>query len=197
MEAIGSASERIEALACASSETRAAESARAARAAGRERVLDLVGREKYGDALQALSELPGASDADTRLLQAALLANAGRSREAERVCAAALAEDDMSAGAHYVMAQCREAAGDAAGAAQHDRAAAYLDATFAMPRLHLGLLLRRAGDLAGARAQFEAALALLPAEDASRLVLFGGGFGRDALMQLCRAEAAACEGRAR
>jgi chemotaxis protein methyltransferase CheR len=32
------------------------------------------------------------------------------------------------------------------------------------------------------------ALLLLKREDASRLLLFGGGFGREALIALCRAE---------
>ncbi|MEK7469669.1 MAG: protein-glutamate O-methyltransferase CheR [Planctomycetota bacterium] len=202
MEAIRSASDRIAALSGASS-TAASEAARIRKgnAAGheRERILELVGREKFGEALEALSGLPGAaeSDADTGLMKAALLVNAGNAREAERVCASVLKVDDLSAGAHYVMAQCREAAGDGAGAAEHDRAAAYLDPTFAMPRLHLGLLLRKAGDVLSAVAQFQGALSLLPAEDASRLVLFGGGFGREALVQLCRAELKACEGRKR
>ncbi|MCE9582139.1 MAG: methyltransferase domain-containing protein [Planctomycetes bacterium] len=163
----------------------------------RERILELVGHEKFGEALEALAGLPGAAedDPDTGLMKAALLVNAGNAREAERVCALVLRADDLSSGAHYVMAQCREAAGDAEGAAEHDRAAVYLDPAFAMPRLHLGLLLRKSGDLPGAREQFERALALLPSEDPSRLVLFGGGFGREALMQLCRAEMKACEGR--
>ncbi|MCC6740387.1 MAG: protein-glutamate O-methyltransferase CheR [Planctomycetia bacterium] len=196
MEAIRSASERIASLSGASHETADAQRQRSA-GRERERILELVGREKFGEALEALSGLPGAAeaDADTGLMKAALLVNAGNPREAERVCAAVLKADDLSAGAHYVMAQCREAAGDGAGAAEHDRAAAYLDPTFAMPRLHLGLLLRKAGDAAGAIEQFQGAFALLPAEDASRLLLFGGGFGREALMQLCQAETKACEGR--
>jgi chemotaxis protein methyltransferase CheR len=196
MEAIRSASERIAALSGSTAETAATQRGRTA-TRDRERILELVGNERYGEALEALSGLPGAaeSDPDTGLMKAALLANAGNVQEAERVCATVLQADDLSAGAHYVMAQCREAAGDGAGAAEHDRAAVYLDATFAMPRLHLGLLARKAGDLKGALEQFQAALSLLPTEDASRLVLFGGGFGREALMQLCRAEMKSCEGR--
>jgi chemotaxis protein methyltransferase CheR len=64
-----------------------------------------------------------------------------------------------------------------------------------MPRLHLGLLARRVGDDAAARLEFEQALLLLQREDASRLLLFGGGFGRQALIDLCRAELIACGGR--
>jgi chemotaxis protein methyltransferase CheR len=61
--------------------------------------------------------------------------------------------------------------------------------------LHLGLLARRAGDRAAARQEFARALTLLQGEDASRLVLFGGGFGRDALLALCRAELVASGGK--
>jgi chemotaxis protein methyltransferase CheR len=57
-----------------------------------------------------------------------------------------------------------------------------------MPRLHLGLMARRAGDREGARRELGQALLLLKREDASRLLLFGGGFGREALIALCRAE---------
>jgi chemotaxis protein methyltransferase CheR len=57
-----------------------------------------------------------------------------------------------------------------------------------MPHLHLGLMARRAGDWDGARRELGQALALLKREEASRLLLFGGGFGREALIALCRAE---------
>jgi chemotaxis protein methyltransferase CheR len=72
--------------------------------------------------------------------------------------------------------------------------ALYLDPGFAMPRLHLGLLSRRSGDRDAARRELEQALDLLQREDPSRLLLFGGGFGRGALVALCRAELAACGG---
>jgi chemotaxis protein methyltransferase CheR len=94
----------------------------------------------------------------------------------------------LNTGAHYLIALCRESAGDRRGAIEHDQTAIYLDATFAMPRLHLGLMARRAGDRETARRELKYALTLLKREDASRLLLFGGGFGRDALAALCRAE---------
>ena len=56
-----------------------------------------------------------------------------------------LQRDEMNAGAHYLTALCREGAGAPRAAAEHDQLAAYLDPGFAMPRLHLGLLARRAG----------------------------------------------------
>jgi len=55
-----------------------------------------------------------------------------------------------------------------------------------MPRLHSGLLSARAGDRARARRDLMHALELLKREDPSRLLLFGGGFNREALISLCR-----------
>jgi chemotaxis protein methyltransferase CheR len=102
--------------------------------------------------------------------------------------------DELSAGAHYLLALCREGAGDRAAASHHDQVAAYLDPGFAMPRLHLGLLARRGGDREAARNELGQALVLLQREDASRVLLFGGGFSRDALIALCRAELIRCGG---
>ena len=89
------------------------------------------------------------------------------------------------------MALCREGAGDAEGAIEHDQAAIYLDPEFAMPRFHIGLLTRRRGDRQGAYRDLSEALILLQKEEASRVLLFGGGFKREALIGLCRAELAA------
>ena len=52
----------------------------------------------------------------------------------------------------------------------------------------------RAGDHAEARRELARALALLQREDASRVLFFGGGFNRDALLALCRAELVASGG---
>lgn len=70
----------------------------------------------------------------------------------------------------------------------HYRLAAYLDVTFAMPRLRLGLLARRRGDHRLAVPELDRALHLLREERDERILLFGGGFGRAALGMLCRAE---------
>ena len=45
-----------------------------------------------------------------------------------------------------------------------------------------------AGDMRAAQRELEQALVLLAREDASRILLFGGGFAREALTRLCRAE---------
>lgn len=166
------------------------------RSLARHGVLQLMREERFGDALAALRGLPAsaAPDPEAQLLRAVVLTNAGRFGDAEDACKELLALDAFNAGANYLTALCREHAGDVDGAIERDQTAAYLAPGFVMPRVHLGLLERRAGRLARARAELRQALALLPAEDESRLLLFGGGFGRDALAELCRAELRRCGG---
>lgn len=158
--------------------------------------LDLLRNERYDEALALVDTLPedSSSDPDVLVLRAVLLAHRGQLRAAEDVCRTLLAIDELSAGAHYLMALCREGAQDREGAVDHDQTAVYLDPSFAAPRLHLGLLARKAGNRVVARRELEQALALLEREDPSRLLLFGGGFSREALINLCRAELAACCG---
>jgi chemotaxis protein methyltransferase CheR len=135
-----------------------------------------------------------ARDPDVLLLSATLLVHNGQPGIAEETCRRLLAIDDLNAGAHYLYALCREASGDRTGAVEHDRLAIYLDPGFAMPRLHLGLLAKRAGDRDAARRELFQALALLRREDPSRILLFGGGFGRDALLALCGSALRECGG---
>lgn len=158
----------------------------------------LLRDERYEEALALLEGLPAAAsrNSDVLVLRAVLLAHRGRLTEAESVCRELLAVDELSAGAHYLMALCREGARDREGAIDHDQTAAYLDPTFAAPRLHLGLLARKSGDRGTARRDLTQALMLLEREDTSRLLLFGGGFSRQALIDLCRAELLACGGTA-
>ncbi len=160
------------------------------------RARELLGEERFAEARTLMGSLSAESahDADVLLLRAVLLTHGGDLGEAEKVSSELLAMDEMNAGAHYVMALCRESAGDAAGAAEHDQRAVYLDPTFAMPRLHLGLLARRAGDVLLARRELARALDLLEREEASRVLLFGGGFRREALVAACRAELIASGG---
>ena len=151
-------------------------------------ILELVERERFSEALAELRALPAhlASDPDARLLHAVLLSNCGELAASEALCRQLLEEDDMNAGVHYVMALCREHSGDVTDARKHDRAAAYLDSSFAMPHLHLGMMARRSGDAELARRELATASSLLASEDSSRILLFGGGFGREALLQMCR-----------
>jgi chemotaxis protein methyltransferase CheR len=156
--------------------------------------VDLLGREQFSEAQSVLDALPPdrARDPEVLLLTAVLHTHGGNLVSAERVCAELLERDELNAGAHYLMALCRESAGDDPGAVDHDRIATYLDPGFAMPRLHLGLLARRAGDREAARRDLRQALLLLQREDSAHLLLFGGGFSRNALMTLCRAELVSC-----
>lgn len=161
------------------------------------RAIDLVSRERYDEAREMLRELlaQGDTDIDAQLLLAVVLTNQGLVAEAEAVCARVLELDELNAGAHYLRALCREHEGDREGAIRSDQLAIHLDPSFAMPRLHLGLLYRRAGRVAAARAELETAKALLPREDAGRVLMFGGGFRREALIHLAAAELRAAEER--
>lgn len=151
--------------------------------------LELLQRERFAEALGQVRALPeGARDREVLLLEAVLLASSSQFVEAEGVCRRLLELDELNAGAHYVLALCDAAAGRSEGAVYHDRVALYLDPGFAMPRLHLGLMLRRSGDRAAARLELGQARALLEREDAARLSMFGGGFNRGALLALCNAE---------
>lgn len=158
--------------------------------------VDLIRREQFVEARAMLAALPGdyQRDADVMLLRAVLLTHGGDLVAAEELCAEVLKVNEMSAGAHYLTALCREGAGDRRGATDHDQVAAYIDPGFAMPRLHLGLLARRGGDQAAARRELGEALSLLQREDTSRLLLFAGGFSREALVGICRAELLSCGG---
>ncbi len=127
-------------------------------------------------------------DPDALLLRAVSLINCGQVEEAKQLCHEVLAGDDLNAETRYLLALCLEHAGDFEAAMEQDRAAIYLDERFAMPHLHLGLLNKRLKNSDAARGAFRQASALLPREDASRVLLFGGGFGRETLLRLCEAE---------
>lgn len=159
---------------------------------------ELLREERFAEALDRIERLPPESgqDPDVLLLLAALLTQRGRLVEAEDTCRRLLDVDELSAGAHYLLALCREHARDRPGAVNHDQVAIHLDPGFAMPHLHLGLLARRAGDRGAARKELEQALLLLQREDSSRMLLFGGGFSRNTLVALCRTELAGCGGQA-
>jgi chemotaxis protein methyltransferase CheR len=158
--------------------------------------IELLRKERFGDALDTMQALPrtAASDPDVALLQAALLLHSGKLDVARATCTALLQRDELNAGAHYLLALISEAERDLGGAAEHSSIATYLDSTFAMPRLHLGLLARRRGDVLSARRELRHAYALIEREESARLVLFAGGFERSALLALCRAELTACGG---
>lgn len=195
VEAIRRASERVATLTQTRRPVRTAASpSRAAHNWDLGLIIELLRRERFAEALAIVDALPPESkdDPDVLLLRAVLLVHGGQLAQARDACDQLLERDEMSAGAHYLLALCREGAGDRDGAVYHDQVAAYLDPGFAMARLHLGLLARRAGDRDAARRELGHAMALLQREDASRILLFGGGFGREALTALCRTELLRC-----
>jgi len=161
-----------------------------------EAVVELIRRERFSEAMDRLRDLPPqwSMDPDALLLRAVILTNRGDLPHAEKACRDLLKFDEFNSGAHYLMALCREHAGDLSAAMNHDQTAAYLDPAFAMPHLHLGLLAKRRGDLETARQELNQSLLLLSSEDASRILFFGGGFKREALIELGRAEMRACGG---
>jgi chemotaxis protein methyltransferase CheR len=198
MEAIQLASDRVRALTETPSHGRQVDRpAEAGTPPDMSGVLQLMQRERFADALALLDaqDRTGSRDAVTALVRVALLAHTGDFAAAETACRELLAADGLNAEAHYLLALCRDGAGDRDGARRHDELATHLDPGFAMPHLHLGLLARRDGTRDAARAELEQALLLIAAEDPSRIMLFGGGFSRDALIALCRAELARNGGR--
>jgi chemotaxis protein methyltransferase CheR len=152
-----------------------------------EHLQSLLAEERFAEALEQIETALSVDPANPplRLLRAMLLFHCGDAEQAATVAQSLLRHETLKAGAHHILSLCREKAGDLDGAREHDRAAAYADASFAMPRLHLGLLARRAGRRVEMRRELSQALVLLPRENAARLALFGGGFARQALIDLC------------
>jgi chemotaxis protein methyltransferase CheR len=196
IDTIRQASERVAALVTARTVTDAASTLRQ-HEWELEPALDFLRHERFGAALDHLRRGPPEAerDPDVLLVKAMLLTHAGQIAAAEAASHRLLEIDELNAGAHYVLALCREHAGDSRRAMEHDRIATHLDPAFAMPRLHCGLLMHHAGDRHAARRELAQALVLLKREDVSRLILFGGGFTRDALIGLCQSAAADCEDR--
>jgi chemotaxis protein methyltransferase CheR len=190
VEAIGKAAERIRTLTQPPEAQGTADSTEFRPRWNLGLAFDLLRKERFDEARELVEALPieSANDVNVLLLHAVLLTHSGQLARAEAMCERLLELDAMNAGAHYIFALCREGVGDRRGATDHDQVAAYLDPTFAIPRLHLGLLSRKAGDRATAQRELEQALVLLKREDPSRLLLFGGGFSRETLIALCEAE---------
>ncbi|WP_137936816.1 CheR family methyltransferase [Chitinivorax sp. B] len=153
-------------------------------------VFEHLHRERFGQALFHLDAVAPDhhNDPDIQLLRAVLLVHSGELDQAQAVCAQLLYDNEHNAGAHYVLALCSEGRGDLPGALEQDQLAAYLDPDFAMPHLHMGLIARRSGEYDLSSREMTRALTLLQQEDGARLLLFGGGFQRNMLMDLCRKE---------
>ena len=176
-------------------ETREAEdaaNAREARAAeapsALARALELLEAERHDEALLVVEAAGPAAPPEIELCRAAVYAERGRWQDAERALVALLARGQCETGAHYLLGLLRENERDLARATWHYREAKRRDPRFSLPHLRLGMVLRREGDGSRARVELEKALELLRSEERSRIVMFGGGFRREVLLELCRAQ---------
>ena len=162
-------------------------------------LLELVRRERFGEAAAALEGLDAGArgQPQIQLLEAVVRANRGDLAGAERACRAVLEEDELDSGAHFVLGLCREATEDLPAARDEYRTAAYLDPEFGIALLRLGVVSRRLGEADEARRAVENARVLIRREDDARVLLFGGGFSREALLGLCGSELGTLGGAAR
>jgi chemotaxis protein methyltransferase CheR len=187
VDVIRQASERVEGLADGLGSADARPHRGVAASWSVTRILELLRQEDFAQALARLEELPpeAGRDPDILLLQATLHVHRGDHRAADETCRKLLDLDDTNAGAHFVRGLSLEGAGDRDEAVVRYKAAIYRDPNFAMPHLRLGLIARATGDWFSARRELSQALALLKREDPARVLLFGGGFDRKALLALC------------
>ncbi len=192
---IGQASERIKAL--TANQASIGDALLPAAKQDTAQVLNLLRKERFVEALDCVKSLAGLShaDRDLLLLEAMLLTQNGDIAAAKEVCVNLLRADELNPAAHYILALCSESNGSQADAIEHYRVAIHLDPSFAMPHLHLGLLARRLSDQELARRELGQALVLLRLEDVSRILLFGGGFNREALISLCQSALLGCGGK--
>jgi len=149
----------------------------------------MIGEERFSEASDALAQLPASSE--VRLYGAIVQAHTGATALSEQACRELLASDPRDARAHYLLALCRSGYGDAIGAEHHAREAVAIEPGFAMARVQLAFIARRAGARDEASDQLVRAIAQLELEDDARFMLFAGGFSRTALVELCRRELAA------
>ncbi|MBX3198505.1 MAG: hypothetical protein KF894_10265 [Labilithrix sp.] len=158
-------------------------------------VRELVARERFEQALDAIARIPSDEGEEEReVLRAVAHLGVGDVDAAESDCARLLAAGEGSVEAHVVLALVAEHRGDRPKAIAHHRAALYLEPDFALSHLHLGRIQRREGRTDEARHELAQALDLLAREEPRRLVLFGGGFSRAGLVALCRTELATLGG---
>lgn len=154
-----------------------------------EKLLALAAQERHAEALEEFLGLPEEirSSEPGQVVHASLLAQMGRRKEAEQLCRGVLAQNAMSAEAHYVLAMTVDPA-NVSQTMEHAETAAYLDEGFAMAQLQAGLLYLKKRDKERAKKALERAVRAFAHEDARRITLFGGGFSREGLRSVCEAE---------
>jgi chemotaxis protein methyltransferase CheR len=153
-------------------------------------VLSQIASEQFGRAQELLAALPEQTRAGTAatLAGAAIACGQGQLEQSRRACQRLLAQAAHPAEAHYLLALCAEQKGDGERARRSYQDAVRVAPRFAMAHLRLGALLRRANLKDAARVALRHAVELLPHEPTARVLLFGGGFRREALVTLCRSE---------
>lgn len=154
---------------------------------------ELIRAERFADAIDLLqsSRKSGPSDdPHLELLLAVACSNQGQFSAAEQICTRLLRNlrGAPAAEALYILGLCYENTGDPSMAMHHYQLASEEDPSFAMPHLHMGLLYKKTAKAGQARAAFERAAELVLGEKAERIVLFGGGFQKKALLSLCKNE---------
>ncbi|MFT3698546.1 MAG: CheR family methyltransferase [Kofleriaceae bacterium] len=143
----------------------------------------LIGEERFAEATDALDRLPAAYE--TKLHRAIIAAHTGQGLVAETTCRNLLIDNPDDARVHYLLSVCRAAANDPLGAEHHASTALRLEPRFAMACVQLAFMAKRT---LGARPLLERAIDLIATEHPTRLALFAGGFSRESLTAMCRAQ---------
>jgi chemotaxis protein methyltransferase CheR len=152
------------------------------------KITPLLEAERFAEALQLLEASPETNSPVKQLCLAALLVYTNQFDAAIAKASALVNVESVAAEANYALALCHEYAADWAQATDLARRATYLDPTFAMPWLHLGILSRKRGDNLAARRELLQARSLLTVEPPERLLWFGGGCSRSTLLAACQRE---------
>lgn len=129
--------------------------------------------------------LPEAPPA-VQIRTARVLADRGEWTAAEQLCRQRLAVDSLDCEAHFTLGLILEHRGLDAEAITEMRSTIYLDRNFALAYYHLGMLLRRTGDVAGSRKAFRNLERILEGKDATEAVEHGDGIQVQELLELGR-----------
>jgi chemotaxis protein methyltransferase CheR len=157
----------------------------------------LMQGERFAEALLTLDKIVAMDHepSEVHLLRASILTNQGRFNESVDLCHRLVVDYPHCAGAYHLLGVAYEQLGKFDEArAQHEKAIT-LDCEFSMSYWFLGRLLLRAGQRDAARRYLGSALDLWRRESSKdgSLQLYAGGFGRETLERLCRADLAKCE----
>ncbi|HEY3807033.1 MAG TPA: CheR family methyltransferase [Kofleriaceae bacterium] len=145
----------------------------------------LVREERFAEARDAIGALDAqaAATGDATLLRALVAAQLGDAAGARSACEELLARTDRVPFARYLLALVEA---DPVRSEEHARAALAADPTFAMAAVHVALACKR--QRTATPDDFTRAITLLERDSAERVAMFAGGFTRDALIEMCRAE---------